>query len=48
MCAGGENVFNRDVGRSLIEIGSQWVKVDEATAAELRRLAGKLPAPPQD
>ena len=45
MNAGAENVFNRDVARSLIEIAYQWVKVDEATADELRRLAGKLPAP---
>jgi integrase len=45
MSAGAENVFNRDVARSLIEIAYQWVKVDEATANELRRLAGKLPAP---
>ena len=45
MRAGAENVFNRDVARSLIEIAYQWVKVDEATADELRRLAGKLPAP---
>ena len=45
MSAGDENVFNRDVARSLMEIAYQWVKVDEATANELRRLAGKLPAP---
>jgi integrase len=45
MSAGVENVFNRDVARSLIEIAYQWVKVDEATAGELSRLAGKLPAP---
>lgn len=45
MNAGAENYFNRDVARALIEIAYQWVKVDEATADELRRLAGKLPAP---
>ena len=45
MRAGAENVFNRDVARSLIEIAYQWVQVDEPTADELRRLAGKLPAP---
>jgi integrase len=45
MSAGAENVFNRDVARSLMEIAYQWVKVDEPTADELRRLAGKLPAP---
>ena len=45
MSAGAENVFNKDLARSLIEIAYQWVKVDEPTAAELRRLAGKLPAP---
>jgi integrase len=45
MTAGAENVFNRDVARSLLEIAYQWVKVEQATASELRRLAGKLPAP---
>jgi integrase len=45
MSAGAENVFNLDVARSLIEIAYQWVKVDEPTAAELQRLAGKLPVP---
>jgi integrase len=43
--AGAENIFNRDVARSLIEIARHWVKIDEAMAYELRRLAGKLPAP---
>jgi integrase len=45
MSAGKESVFNCDLARSLIEIAYQWVKVDEATADELRRLAGKLPKP---
>ena len=45
MSAAKENVFNKDLARSLAEIAYQWVKVDEATAAELRRLVEKLPAP---
>jgi integrase len=45
MSEGRENVFDRDLARALVEIAQQWVKVDEAAAAELRRLAGKLPSP---
>jgi integrase len=45
MSAGKENVFNNDLARSLIQIAYQWAKVDEATGAELRRLADKLPTP---
>ena len=45
MSAGKENVFNKDLARSLMEVAYQWAKIDEATAAELRRLAGKLPSP---
>jgi integrase len=45
MSAGKENVFNKDLARSLIQIAYQWAKVDEATGAELRRLVNKLPTP---
>jgi integrase len=45
MSAGKENVFNKDLARSLMEIAYQWAKVDAATAAELRLLVEKLPAP---
>lgn len=45
MVGGRENVFNRDLARSLVEIARQWVKVDATTLAELRRLAGKVPMP---
>jgi integrase len=45
MVEGRENVFNHDLARSLVEIARQWVKVDAATLAELRRLAGKVPTP---
>jgi integrase len=45
MVGGRENVFNHDLARSLVEIARQWVKVDAATLAELRRLAGKVPTP---
>ena len=45
MSAAKENVFNKDLARSLMAIAYQWAKIDEATAAELRRLVEKLPAP---
>jgi len=45
MVGGRENVFNRDLARALVEIARQWVEVDAATLAELRRLSSKLPTP---
>ena len=42
---GRENVFNHDLARTLVEIARQWVKVDAAALAELKRLAGKVPMP---
>jgi integrase len=45
MVSGTANVFNHDLARSLIEIARQWVKVDAASLAELRRLASKVPMP---
>jgi hypothetical protein len=45
MVGGGENVFNRDLARSLVEMARQWVKIDAAWLAELRRLASKVPVP---
>jgi integrase len=43
--SGRENVFNRDLARTLIEIARRWVKVDTSVLEELKRLAGKVPAP---
>jgi integrase len=40
-----ENVFNRDLGRALIQMAHEWVKVDAQEFAELKRLIGKMPAP---
>ena len=45
MVSGRENVFNRDLARTLIEIARRWVKVDTSVLEELKRLAGKVPAP---
>ena len=42
---GGENVFNHDLARALVQIARQWVKVDAGVLAELTRLAGKVPIP---
>jgi hypothetical protein len=41
---GGEDkLFNHDLGRALVQIARDWVKVDPAALTELKRLAGKLP-----
>jgi integrase len=42
---GRENVFNRDLARTLIEIARRWKKVSAARLEELQRLANKVPAP---
>lgn len=42
---GRENVFNRDLARTLVEIARRWVKVDADTLAELKRLASKVSVP---
>jgi integrase len=44
--AGGEeNGFNHDVGVTLTLIAREWVKVDAAVLAELKRLVAKMPVP---
>jgi integrase len=45
MVGGGENVFNRDLARTLIEIARRWVKVDAPVLDELKRLVSKIPVP---
>ena len=42
---GAENTFNLDLGKALIQIAHEWVKVDAQVFAELKRLVGKMPAP---
>ena len=46
MVGGRQNVFNRDLARTLLQIARQWVKVDAAIlSGELRRLASAVPSP---
>jgi len=42
---GEEKCFNHDLGRALVRIAHEWVKVDAQVSAELKRLVGKLPRP---
>jgi integrase len=42
---GRENAFNRDLAEALVQIAREWLKVDAATLAELKRLMGKMPMP---
>jgi integrase len=42
---GEENTFNHNLGRALVQIAREWVKVDALVLAELKRLFGKLPVP---
>ena len=36
--SGEENIFNHDLGKALIQIAHEWVKVDAQVFAELKRL----------
>jgi integrase len=40
-----ENVFNHNLGVTLVQIAREWVQVDAAVLTDLKRLLGKLPAP---
>ena len=42
------NSFNRSLVNALVQVAKEWVKTDAATLTELKRLAGKLPAPRGD
>ena len=42
---GEENSFNHNLGRVLLQIAREWVKVDPPVLAELKRLVGKMPVP---
>jgi integrase len=39
------NAFNEGLGRTLLQIAREWVKVDAIVLAEIKRLAAKLPKP---
>ena len=47
MVGGAPNSFNQSLGIALVLIAREWVKVDGAEQAELKRLLSKVPAPPQ-
>ena len=38
-------MFNHNLGRVLVQIAREWVKVEPAVLAELKRLVGKMPVP---
>jgi integrase len=43
--SGHANSFNRDLAEALMQVAREWVKVDAAILAELKRLVGKMPMP---
>lgn len=45
MAGNEDNSFNKDLGTVLVLIAREWVKVEGAVLAELKRLASKLPVP---
>src|SRR6202011_191346 len=42
---GQTNTFNYNLGKALVQIAYEWVKVDAQGFAELKRLLGKVPVP---
>jgi integrase len=42
---GQTNTFNYNLGKALVQIAYEWVKVDGQGLAELKRLLGKMPVP---
>jgi integrase len=42
---GQPNIFNYNLGKALVQIAYEWVKVDAQRLAELKRLLGKMPVP---
>jgi integrase len=42
---GQANVFNYNLGKAIVQIAYEWVKVDVQGFAELKRLLGKIPVP---
>jgi integrase len=45
MVDGAQNSFNHELGMTLTLIAREWVKVDGAVQAELKRLLSKVPVP---
>jgi integrase len=45
---GQKNSFNHYLARLLVRIAREWVKVDEPTLAQLKRMASKFPAPKRE
>jgi integrase len=43
---GRANAYNRDLAEALVQIAREWVKVDTAVLAELKKLAARVPMPP--
>jgi len=39
------NIFNYNLGKALVQIAYEWVKVDAQGLTELKRLLGKMPVP---
>ena len=46
MADGRDNVFNHLLASALLQIAREWVKVDPAVLADLKRLVRKVPIPP--
>jgi integrase len=42
---GQTNTFNYNLGKALLQIANEWVKVDAQIFAELKRLLSKMPVP---
>jgi integrase len=42
---GKPNTFNYNLGKALVQIAYEWVKVDAQGLVELKRLLGKMPVP---
>jgi integrase len=42
---GQTNTFNYNLGKALVQVAYEWVKVDAQGFAELKRLLGKMPVP---
>jgi integrase len=45
MVKGAENQFNKDFAKGLVSIAREWIKPDQTTLDELKRLVGKIPVP---
>jgi integrase len=43
--SGAENSFNLALGKALVQIGHEWLKIDDQHFGKLKRLIRKMPAP---